>query len=397
MMRKLLPLLLLVVVLLLDHLIQLNDSFLILSGPDVLNAIGLGLGAVSGFGNVFSSARSNSQNMKINRMNNEFNAREAEKARQYQTEMWNKTNDWNSPKNVRKRLQEAGYNPYLGLDSSNVGTAQSAGSSSPASAAPPIQNNPVQFDGFQNAISTAIQLSNSTKVSNAEVDNLQGQKGLADAQAAASLSGIDWYKFSPEYRNWLQTTGMARAQLSFNTDRQNLENMQWINKIQRAQRTDILLSNDAKRTINKYLDSSQSLQLNMMANQSFQAFAAGRLSLQQCKTEVAKQLMYMAETEGQKISNRVASETADQLIGALQWQYSSDEMFSRGYAGYARQAGQSRGKGDIAKGQLDEYNYSSRYWNTAVESIGRIGNGIGLPLMLGRGLRSPQSIKGFRR
>jgi hypothetical protein len=396
-MRKLLPLLLLVVVLLLDHLIQLNNNPFIQFGIDPLSAVGLGLGAVSGVGNVIGSVRSNSQNMKINRMNNEFNAREAEKARQYQTEMWNKTNEWNSPKNVRRRLEEAGYNPYLGLDSSNVGTAQSVGSSSPASAASPIQNNPVQFDGFQNALSTAVQMSNLTKVSNAEANNLQGQKGLADAQAAATLSGIDWYKFSPEYRNWLQTTGMARAQLSFNTDRQNLENMQWINKIQRAQRTDILLSNEAKRTINKYLDSSQSLQLKMMANQSFQAFAAGRLSLQQCKTEVAKQLMYMAETEGQKISNRVASETADQLIGALQWQYSADEMFSRGYAGYARQAGQSRGKGDVSKGQLDEYNYSSRYWNTAIESIGRIGNGIGLPLMLGRGLRGPQSIKGFRR
>lgn len=392
-----LPLLLLVVVLLLDHLIQLNNNPFIQFGIDPLSAVGLGLGAVSGVGNVIGSVRSNSQNMKINRMNNEFNAREAEKARQYQTEMWNKTNEWNSPKNVRRRLEEAGYNPYLGLDSSNVGTAQSVGSSSPASAASPIQNNPVQFDGFQNALSTAVQMSNLTKVSNAEANNLQGQKGLADAQAAATLSGIDWYKFSPEYRNWLQTTGMARAQLSFNTDRQNLENMQWINKIQRAQRTDILLSNEAKRTINKYLDSSQSLQLKMMANQSFQAFAAGRLSLQQCKTEVAKQLMYMAETEGQKISNRVASETADQLIGALQWQYSADEMFSRGYAGYARQAGQSRGKGDVSKGQLDEYNYSSRYWNTAIESIGRIGNGIGLPLMLGRGLRGPQSIKGFRR
>lgn len=393
-----LPLLLLVVVLLLDHLIQLNDNFLILSGPsDVLNAVGLGLGAVSGVGNIFGSVRSNSQNMKINRMNNEFNAREAEKARQFQSEMWNKTNDWNSPKNVRKRLEDAGYNPYLGLDSSNVGTAQSTGSSSPASAASPIQNNPVQFDGFQNALSTAIQMSNLTKVSNAEANNLQGQKGLADAQAAATLSGIDWYKFTPEYRNWLQTTGMARAQLSFNTDQQNLENMKWINKIQRAQRTDILLSNEAKRTINKYLDASQSLQLKLMANQAFQAFASGRLSLQQAKTEVTKQLMNMADTEGKRISNRIASETADQLIGALQWQYSSDEMYSRGYAGYARQAGQSRGKGDVAKGQLDEYNYSSRYWNTGVESIGRIGNGIGLPLMLGRGLRSPQSIKGFRR
>lgn len=392
-----LPLLLLVVVLLLDHLIQLNNNPFIQFGLDPLVAVGLGLGTVSSIGNVLGSARSNSQNMKINRMNNEFNAREAEKARQYQTEMWNKTNEWNSPKNIRKRLQEAGYNPYLGMDSSNVGTAQSAGSSSPASAASPIQNNPLQFDGFQNALSTAIQMDNATKLSNAEVSNLQGQKSLSDAKAADTLSNIDWYKLTPEYRNWLQTTGMSRAQLSFNTDKQNLENMQWINKIQRAQRTDILLSNQAKRTINKYLDSSQSLQLKMMANQSFQAFAAGRLSLQQCKTEVAKQLMYMAETEGQKISNRVASETADQLIGALQWQYSSDEMYARGYAGYARQAGQSRGKGDIAKGQLDEYNYDSRYWNTGIESIGRIGNGIGLPLMLGRGLRGPQSIRGFRR
>lgn len=391
-----LPLLLLLVALLLDQLFPLNSSCFIQFGLDPLIGAGITTGVGSLIGNIFGTKSSNSQNMKINRMNNEFNAREAEKARQYQTEMWNKTNEWNSPENVRKRLQGAGYNPYLGLYSSNVGTAQSAGSSSPASAAPPIQNNPIQFDGFQNALSTAIQMSNSTKVSNAEASNLQGQKGLADAQAAATLSGIDWYKFTPEYRNWLQTTGMARAQLSFNTDKQNLENMQWVNKLQRVQRTDILLSNQAKGIINKYLDSSQSLQLKLLANQSFQAFASGRLSLQQCKTEVTKQLMNMAETEGKKISNKIASETADELIGALQWQYSSDEMFSRGYAGYAREAGKSRGKGDVAKGQLDEYNYSSRYWNTGIESIGRIGNGIGLPLILGRGLRGPKAIKGFR-
>lgn len=391
-----LPLLLLVVVLLLDHLILLNDNSFVQFGIAPLVGAGLATGIGSLVGNIFGTKSSNSQNMKINKMNNEFNAREAEKVRQYQTEMWNKTNEWNSPKNVRKRLEEAGYNPYLGMDSSNVGTAQSVGSSSPASAASPIQNNPLQFDGIQNALSTAIQMDNATKVSNAEVSNLQGQKSLSDAKAADTLSNIDWYKFTPEYRDWLQTTGMSRAQLSFDTDRQNLENMRWVNKIQRAQRTEILLSNQAKRIINKYLDSSQSLQLLMMANQAFQAFAAGRLSLQQCKTEVTKQLMNMAETEGKKISNKIASETSDGLIGALQWQYSSDEMYFRGYAGYARDAGQSRGKGDVAKGQLDEYDYSSRYWNTGIESIGRIGNGIGLPLMLGRGLRGPKVIRGFR-
>lgn len=391
-----LPLLLLVVALLLDHLIQLNDNSFIQFGIAPLVAAGLAAGAASTIGNFIGTSSSNSKNMKINKMNNEFNALEAEKARKYQTEMWNKTNEWNSPKNIRKRLEEAGYNPYLGMNSSNVGTASNAGSSSPASAAPPIQNNPFQFDGIQSALSTAIQMDNSTKVSNAEVSNLQGQKSLSDAKAADTLSNIDWYKLTPEYRNWLQTTGMSRAQLSFNTDRQNLENMQWINKIQRAQRTDILLSNEAKGIINKYLDSSQSLQLKMMANQSFQAFASGRLSLQQCKTEITKQLMNAAEAEGKKISNKIASETADQLISALQWQYSSDEMYSRGYAGYAREAGKSRGKGDVAKGSLDEYNYSSRYWNTGIESIGRIGNGIGLPLMFSRGLRSPKTIKGFR-
>lgn len=391
-----LPLLLLVVALLLDQLFPLNSSCFIQFGLDPLIGTGIATGVGSLIGNIFGTKSSNSQNMKINRMNNEFNAREAEKARQYQTEMWNKTNEWNSPKNVRKRLENAGYNPYLGLDSSNVGTAQSAGSSSPASAAPPIQNNPIQFDGLQNALSTAIQMSNSTKVSNAEVSNLQGQKTLSDARAADTLSNIDWYKLTPEYRAWLQITGMSRAQLSYDTDQQNLENMRWVNKIQRAQRTEILLSNETRRTINKYLDDSQALQLNLLANQAFQAFAAGRLSLQQCKTEVTEQLLNMAKAEGQNISNKVASETSDQLIGALQWQYSSDEMFSRGYAGYAREAGQARGKGDIAKGDLDQYNFSSRYWNTGIESIGRIGNGIGLPLMLGRGLRGPKAIRGFR-
>ena len=200
--------LVLLLVLLLDQLLPLNSSCFVQFGIAPLVAAGLIAGAGSLIGNTVGTVSSNSKNMKINKMNNEFNAREAEKARQYQTEMWNKTNEWNSPKNVRKRLQAAGYNPYLGMDSSNVGTAQSVGSSSPASAASPIQNNPLQFDGIQNALSTAIQMDNATKVSNAEVSNLQGQKSLSDAQAADTLSNIDWYKLTPEYRNWLQATGM---------------------------------------------------------------------------------------------------------------------------------------------------------------------------------------------
>ena len=93
-----LPLLLLVVVLLLDHLIQLNDNPFVQSGILPLIGAALASGAAALAGNLIGTSSSNSKNMQINKMNNDFNAREAEKARQYQTEMWNKTNEWNSPK-----------------------------------------------------------------------------------------------------------------------------------------------------------------------------------------------------------------------------------------------------------------------------------------------------------
>ena len=78
-----LPLLLLVAVLLLDHLIPLNSFCFVQFGIAPLVAAGLAAGAASLTGNLIGTSSSNSKNMKINKMNNEFNAREAEKARQY--------------------------------------------------------------------------------------------------------------------------------------------------------------------------------------------------------------------------------------------------------------------------------------------------------------------------
>ena len=72
-----LPLLLLVVVLLLDHLIRLNDNSFIQFGISPLIAAGLATGVSSLVGNTLGTASSNSKNMKINKMNNEFNALEA--------------------------------------------------------------------------------------------------------------------------------------------------------------------------------------------------------------------------------------------------------------------------------------------------------------------------------
>ena len=85
-------------------------------------------GLLSGIGPVFSgavgaktTADTNKTNLKIAQMNNDFNAREAQKARDFQLDMWNKENEYNSASSQRKRLEDAGYNPYM--SDAQAGTA----------------------------------------------------------------------------------------------------------------------------------------------------------------------------------------------------------------------------------------------------------------------------------
>ena len=87
----------------------------------------------SAIGNTVSTNKTNKTNMAINQMNNEFNATEAEKARQFQLDMWNKTNEYNTASSQRQRLEEAGLNPYLMMNGGSAGTAQSSGFTSPVS------------------------------------------------------------------------------------------------------------------------------------------------------------------------------------------------------------------------------------------------------------------------
>ena len=73
-------------------------------------------GLFGGVGSVISGAvgakttsDTNKTNLKINQMNNDFNAREAQKARDFQLDRWNKENEYNTASAQRKRREEAGY------------------------------------------------------------------------------------------------------------------------------------------------------------------------------------------------------------------------------------------------------------------------------------------------
>lgn len=331
----------------------------------------------SAIGNAASTNSTNRTNMRINQMNNEFNAAEAEKVRQFQLDMWNRTNDYNSASSQRQRLEEAGLNPYLMMNGGSSGIAQSSGSVSPASAAPPLAMQRQDFSGISNSLSSALQISNQTKETNAVVQNLQGQKSLADAQANRILSDIDWYKLSPTYKKWLQHTGAMRTNIQLNTDQQNLDNMRWSGHLMRAQRAGQLLDNRAQTVMNKYLDQGQQLQLNIAAAQYEDLMASGHLKYQQAKTELSKRILMSSQANGQRISNRIAEATADSLINA----YNAENQASFDINSPFISGGKRKDAASVMNARMnalqEEWNYSKRYWNEGLNAVNTIGNAVG--------------------
>jgi hypothetical protein len=331
----------------------------------------------SSIGNVVSTNKTNKANMAINQMNNDFNAAEAEKARQFQLDMWNKTNEYNSASAQRSRLEEAGLNPYLMMNGGSAGIAQSSGSSAPASSSPPLSMQRQDFSGLSNTLSSALQISNQTKETNANVQTLQSQKSLYDAQANSILSNVDWWKLGPEYKKWSQITGLARAGLQFQTDRQNLRNMTWSGNLVQAQRIGVLLDNKSKTIVNKYLDEGQRLQLDLMAAQYYDAMASGHLKYQQAKSEITKRILMNAETNGYKINNKIAEETSESYIKALNAEYAAsydiNSPFSESKKTYV--------PASVLKARMDalnsKWNFDKRYWAEGLNALGTVGNAVG--------------------
>lgn len=331
----------------------------------------------SAIGNVVSTNKTNKANMAINQMNNDFNAAEAEKARQFQLDMWNRENEYNSASSQRQRLSEAGLNPYLMMSGGNAGVASSAGSTSPATAAPPLSMQRQDFSGLSKSLSSALQIANQTKEVNARVQNLQGQKSLFDAQANQALANIDWYKLGDEYKKWSRDTGLMRVGLQFQTDRQQLRNMEWSNNLVKAQRVGQLLDNQSKSVLNKYLDEGQRLQLNLLAASYYDQMAAGHLKYQQAVTELSKRLMFDAQASGYRINNDIARSTSAKYIQALNVENQASIDINSPFF----QGGERKIPAPVLKSRMEslhsEWTYSKRYWKEGLNAINTVGNAIG--------------------
>lgn len=255
-----------------------------------------------------SQSKTNQTSIDINRENNAFNAKQAQIQRDWQEKMWGMNNAYNSPNVMISR----GLNPFV------QGSAAMAGSKSPASggAAASAAGMP-SLQAFRPDFSD---------VGSALASMAQARAAMLNAENNAALTPYKMQQIlgDTNYRNigvgqsgyWNASTGRRSALLDQSKEYQELKNMEFAGRLTSAQEAQILLDSEAQQVLNKYLDEQQQADLFIKGQTLANLYAQGSLTEAQYKNQMAQAVKTAAETNGIRINNRIASQTADSLIYA---------------------------------------------------------------------------------
>lgn len=255
-----------------------------------------------------SQNKANQTNIDINRENNAFNAQQSQIQRDWQEKMWGMNNSYNSPNAMISR----GLNPFVQGSAAMAGSRSPASGGSAASAVPPpsIQAFRPDFSDVGSALASMAQ-------ARASMMN-------AEQNAALTPYRINQILGDTNYRNigvgrsgyWNASTGGRSALLDQSKEYQELRNMEFAGRLTSAQESQILLDSEAQRVLNKYLDEQQQADLFIKGQTLANLYAQGRLTEAQYKNQMAQAVKTSAETNGLRINNKIASQTADSLIYA---------------------------------------------------------------------------------
>lgn len=341
-----------------------------------------GLGSViSGAIGAKTTSDTNKTNLKINQMNNDFNAREAQKARDFQLDMWNRENEYNSASSQRQRLEHAGYNPYM--SDAQAGTAAGMSGTSSASAAGAAPQVPYTPDFQSVGVNLASALKMMSEKKQTDIENLN-MSDLLRSQIWQNLGATDWRNASPEARAYNLSQGRKAAQLGMASLEENLSNQRWSNNLLVANIANSLLDAEAKTILNKYLDQQQQAELNIKAANYEYLVMSGQMKRQEVNNLIAEEILTYAKARGQNISNRVAEETARELIRATNntnfyfGSYYHSRAFNAGSDAYHDSSILRSRAGSAAEGyQQSRFDTRLQPWREALNSANMIFNGIG--------------------
>lgn len=341
-----------------------------------------GLGSVvSGAIGAKTTSDANKANLKINQMNNDFNAREAQKARDFQLDMWNRENEYNTASSQRKRLEEAGYNPYM--SDAQAGTAAGMSGTSAATAAGASSQIPYTPDFQSVGVNLASALKMMSEKKQTDIENLNWTD-LLRSQIWKNLGATDWRNASPEAREYNLAQGRTAAELGMASLEENLTNQHWTNNLLVANITNSLLDADTKTILNKYLDQQQQAELNVKAAHYEFLVMSGQMKRQEVNNLIAEEIETYARVRGLNISNDIAEKTADELVRATNNTnfYFGSYFHSKGFNAGADAFHDSSILRSRAGSAAEDYKQSAfdtklQPWRETLNSVNMLFKGIG--------------------
>lgn len=321
-----------------------------------------GLSALTGFLGSGMSNKSVKRSIKaakeINQINNEFNASEALKNRDFQTsereasqqwnlDQWNRENAYNDPSAQRARIEAAGFNPYnMNIDAGSASTsgAQSSpgsGSQATASHTPSLPAYTGYAADFQNVASGIAQIGNAVSSGiDARLTSAYGDD-LMKADIMSKIGGnSEW--LTDVYK--LGRQNEAPNLLGIDLRKKRLENLSTETNIKVALAQGALLGLQAQgqRIVNKFMPAQQQAEFFLKTANAFAQYKAGKLSEAQVKTQIKQQALLEAQAVGQKLSNKMADRLADYQFKALAAEYRANRAYYNGFYNDAWQAGMSK-------------------------------------------------------
>lgn len=341
-----------------------------------------GVGSVvSGVIGAKTTSDANKTNLKINQMNNDFNAREAQKARDFQLDMWNKEIEYNSASSQRKRLENAGYNPYMSDAQPGTATGMSGTSAATAAGASPQVPYTPDFQSVGVSLASALKMMSEKKQT--DIENLN-MSDLLRSQIWQNLGATDWRNASPEARAYNLSQGHLAAELGMASLEENLSNQRWSNNLLVATITNSLLDADTKTILNKYLDQQQLAELNIKAANYEYLVMSGQLKRQQVNNLIAEEIETYARANGYNLQNRILRETSDGLIRATNntnfyfGSYYHSRSFNAGADAFHDSSILRSSAGSAAeKYKQSAFDTKLQPWRETLNSTNMIFNGIG--------------------
>lgn len=153
-----------------------------------------------------SQDRTNQMNLQIARETNEANARTARLNRDWQEDMWNKQNAYNTPAAQMSRYTDAGINPNLIYGQGSNGNATSIGSPP----TPTYQAAHMENTRPGDAVLAATQGFAQSLEYDLRRKNLESEVSLRDSQAAAQRAKV--YETNAQVINLLQSAARTKQQ-----------------------------------------------------------------------------------------------------------------------------------------------------------------------------------------